>query len=70
MTRCPFVPSCSEYSVTSLEKYGLLKGSLLGFWRILRCNPLNKGHYDPPDNWAERFHFSKPILKKETGTDG
>ncbi|MBN2856834.1 MAG: membrane protein insertion efficiency factor YidD [Candidatus Delongbacteria bacterium] len=70
MSKCPFVPSCSEYSVSSLESYGFVKGSFLGFWRILRCNPFNKGYYDPPENWAGRLHLSKPLLKKPTGSDG
>jgi len=44
---CRFYPSCSEYSIQALEKYGALRGSAKSIWRILRCNPLNKGGYDP-----------------------
>lgn len=43
---CKFSPSCSEYSCQAIEKYGLFKGGYLGIWRILRCNPWNKGGED------------------------
>lgn len=45
---CRFAPSCSEYAVQSLQKYGLLKGMTRTVWRLLRCQPLCKGGYDPP----------------------
>jgi hypothetical protein len=44
---CKFKPTCSEYTKQAIEKYGVLKGSTLGFKRILRCNPFSKGGYDP-----------------------
>jgi len=44
---CRFRPSCSQYTYEAIEKYGSIKGSCLGFWRILRCNPWNKGGDDP-----------------------
>lgn len=44
---CRFIPSCSEYGAQAIEKYGVLKGGALTCWRILRCNPWNKGGYDP-----------------------
>ncbi|MBC2582651.1 membrane protein insertion efficiency factor YidD [Clostridium sp. DJ247] len=44
---CIFYPTCSQYALDALEKYGLLKGSFMSIKRILRCNPLNKGGYDP-----------------------
>lgn len=44
---CRFVPSCSEYFVEAVRKRGLLRGMLLGVWRILRCNPFCRGGYDP-----------------------
>ena len=44
---CRFVPTCSQYALEALEKYGALKGGWLAFRRILRCNPFHKGGYDP-----------------------
>lgn len=46
-TKCPYFPTCSEYGLQAVEKYGVIKGGLLAFWRILRCNPFSKGSYDP-----------------------
>ena len=46
-TRCPYTPTCSQYGLEAIQKYGAFKGSLLACWRILRCNPLSKGGYDP-----------------------
>ncbi|MBR4293238.1 MAG: membrane protein insertion efficiency factor YidD, partial [Clostridia bacterium] len=40
---CRFYPTCSEYAMTAIEKYGPLKGGLMAAWRILRCNPFCKG---------------------------
>jgi putative membrane protein insertion efficiency factor len=45
--RCRFFPSCSEYCVDAIEKYGPLKGTRLGIARICRCHPWNPGGYDP-----------------------
>jgi uncharacterized protein len=44
---CRFYPSCSHYGYQSIYKYGVIKGSLMAAWRILRCNPFNSGGYDP-----------------------
>ena len=44
---CRFTPTCSQYAIEAIEKYGVLKGGLLAVWRILRCNPFSKGGYDP-----------------------
>lgn len=46
-TKCPYIPSCSEYGMEAIEKYGSLKGGALALWRIIRCNPFSKGGYDP-----------------------
>lgn len=45
--RCKFLPTCSDYALIALEKYGFIKGSILTIKRILRCNPFSKGGYDP-----------------------
>lgn len=44
---CRFYPSCSQYTYEAIEKYGVIKGSVMGAWRILRCNPFNPGGHDP-----------------------
>lgn len=44
---CRFTPTCSEYSYQAIDKFGVLKGSGLAIWRILRCNPWSKGGPDP-----------------------
>ena len=46
-TKCPYIPSCSEYGMEAIEKHGAIKGSFLAIYRILRCNPFSKGGYDP-----------------------
>ena len=44
--RCIFYPTCSEYTKKAILKYGLVIGSIIGFMRILRCNPFSKGGVD------------------------
>lgn len=46
-TKCPYTPTCSEYGLEAVERYGAIKGGALATWRILRCNPLSHGGYDP-----------------------
>ncbi|WP_069292896.1 membrane protein insertion efficiency factor YidD [Fervidobacterium thailandense] len=52
---CRFKPTCSTYTYQAVERFGFIKGLLLGFWRILRCNPLSAGGYDPV---PEKFSLS------------
>ena len=44
---CRFTPTCSAYAIEAIQKRGAFVGTLLSIWRILRCNPLCKGGYDP-----------------------
>ena len=44
---CRFIPTCSEYALQAIEKYGALKGGLLALRRILKCHPFHPGGYDP-----------------------
>lgn len=44
---CKYYPTCSEYTVQAIERYGCIKGIYLGIKRILKCNPFSKGGYDP-----------------------
>ena len=46
-SHCKYYPTCSQYAIEAIEKYGPLKGLGLAIWRILRCNPFSKGGYDP-----------------------
>ena len=45
---CRFYPTCSKYAIMAVEKYGLIKGLFMAVWRVLRCNPMNKGGIDYP----------------------
>lgn len=45
---CRFIPTCSEYAITSLERFGFIKGIYLSIKRILRCNPFGKNGIDLP----------------------
>jgi putative membrane protein insertion efficiency factor len=47
--RCRYEPTCSRYAVQAIRRYGILKGTVLGVWRLLRCNPWSHGGYDPVD---------------------
>ena len=55
---CRYIPTCSEYAVEAIERYGPVKGGRLADWRLLRCNPFSKGGYDPvpedPDTTLRR----------------
>ncbi len=44
---CRFEPTCSRYTYQAIDKYGLIRGSWMGFKRVLRCNPFSHGGYDP-----------------------
>lgn len=44
---CKYIPTCSQYGLEAIERFGAFKGGLLTIWRILRCNPFSKGGYDP-----------------------
>ena len=45
--RCKYLPTCSQYAIEAIEKYGAIRGGIMSFWRILRCNPFSKGGFDP-----------------------
>jgi len=45
---CRYHPSCSNYAILAIKKYGVIKGSIKAIWRILRCNPFSKGGVDYP----------------------
>jgi uncharacterized protein len=45
--RCRYEPTCSRYAVEAIKQFGILRGSVLAAWRLLRCNPFSHGGYDP-----------------------
>lgn len=44
---CRYIPTCSEYAMEAVERYGALRGGCMAAWRVLRCHPFVKGGYDP-----------------------
>ena len=59
---CRFTPSCSEYAIEAIDKFGAIRGTILASYRILRCNPFCRGGYDPvPD----KFTFKRQEMKSD-----
>jgi putative membrane protein insertion efficiency factor len=44
---CRYVPTCSEYAAEAVARHGVFRGTMLACWRLLRCNPLARGGFDP-----------------------
>lgn len=66
---CRFYPSCSSYSMASIERFGLARGSILSLLRIMKCAPWHCGGYDPvPDVFPPIFE--KFLLKREYSPKG
>ncbi len=53
---CRYVPSCSEYAMGAIERYGAIRGGMKAAWRLLRCHPFARGGYDPVVDPAEQAH--------------
>jgi putative membrane protein insertion efficiency factor len=61
--RCRYEPTCSAYAATSIERFGAARGSLLATWRLLRCNPLSHGGFDPvPERFTLRVGPVDPAV--------
>lgn len=56
---CRFTPSCSQYALTAVSRFGAVKGGFLAFWRICRCNPYSAGGWDPVPEEYRFFHSVK-----------
>lgn len=54
---CLYEPTCSEYMKRCLNNKGVILGLFIGLWRILRCNPLSKGGYDPAPEKFFRYRW-------------
>jgi putative membrane protein insertion efficiency factor len=52
--RCRFTPTCSQYAIEALEKYGFFKGTILAIYRIGRCHPFGGHGFDPPKWFGEK----------------
>jgi putative membrane protein insertion efficiency factor len=58
--RCKYHPSCSEYAVQAVRRYGILRGAVLAAWRLLRCNPWSHGGVDfVEDQKLFRAHLAR-----------
>ncbi len=61
---CRFIPSCSNYTAEAIKKHGPIWGVILGSYRILRCQPLSRGGYDPV---PEKLPINFKIIRKKSG---
>ncbi len=60
--KCPYYPTCSCYGLEAVQRHGAVKGGALAAWRVLRCNPLSKGGYDPvPEEFRGVFLKSRRL---------
>jgi putative membrane protein insertion efficiency factor len=58
--RCRYYPSCSEYGVQAIQRFGILRGLVLAGWRLLRCNPWSRGGFDPVED-QRLFRSRAPV---------
>lgn len=57
--QCKYYPSCSTYALQAIERFGIIRGTILGAWRILRCNPWSLGGIDPVPEKFDLFYYKK-----------
>ncbi|HEX3323817.1 MAG TPA: membrane protein insertion efficiency factor YidD [Solirubrobacterales bacterium] len=61
--RCRYEPTCSAYATEAVRRFGVLRGTLLASWRLLRCNPFSHGGFDPvPDRFTLRVGPVDPAV--------
>jgi putative membrane protein insertion efficiency factor len=58
--RCRYYPSCSEYALQAIRRFGILRGLVLAGWRLLRCNPWSRGGFDPVED-QRLFRTRAPV---------
>ena len=63
---CRYVPSCSEYAMEAIDRYGAVRGGLMAIGRVLRCNPFAKGGLDLAMKPETRLHSSGTSLPQST----
>ncbi|WP_084042354.1 membrane protein insertion efficiency factor YidD [Hippea sp. KM1] len=63
---CRFYPTCSNYAIEAIKRFGPLQGGLMSIWRIIRCAPWSEGGYDPPDK--PLFQFKKVKRRDNAGS--
>ncbi len=61
--RCKYEPSCSRYAAQAVTEFGILRGTVLAAWRVLRCNPWSHGGFDPVE--AQRIFRPRPVAAPE-----
>lgn len=67
---CRYTPTCSEYAVQALRRYGALRGGVLAAWRIARCNPWGGHGHDPPRWFGEPHADRTDGGRARTGPEG
>jgi putative membrane protein insertion efficiency factor len=65
---CKYYPSCSQYAVDALREFGVFRGMILAAWRVLRCNPLSYGGYDPVSR--QKLFAQRDDRRTMVGTTG
>jgi putative membrane protein insertion efficiency factor len=63
---CRYEPTCSRYAAQAITRYGILRGSVLAAWRLLRCNPFSHGGYDPVE--GQRLFRTRGAVDRAGGS--
>jgi putative membrane protein insertion efficiency factor len=62
---CRFTPTCSQYALEAIARFGAVRGGALALWRVLRCNPWGKWGYDPVPETFPRFITPHPNSRQK-----
>ncbi|MCR5455630.1 MAG: membrane protein insertion efficiency factor YidD [Bacteroidales bacterium] len=66
---CRHTPTCSQYCIQAVSKHGIIIGTLLAAFRILRCNPWGSHGYDPVPEKGQRWEYVKSFFQKKKSDD-